>query len=83
MFYFSNSQPKYINKNTVNDAMFPDSTGNIYYSCKTYNEVENCGKCDNKEECKECLNGYSSAIIDGKYYCLLNGDINNEYYLDS
>ena len=49
--------------------MFKESTGNIYYSCKTHNDIENCAKCDNKEECKECLNGYSFAFIDGNYFC--------------
>ena len=63
--------------------MFKESTGNIYYSCKVHNNIENCAKCDNKEECKECLNGYSLVFIDENYSCLLNGNINNEYYLDS
>ena len=82
VFYYSNSQSQCINKNSVDDTMFSGSTGNVYYSCNKYNDIENCGKCDNKEECKLCLDGYGLAIINGKYYCLLNEDINNEYYLD-
>ena len=82
VFYYSNSQSQCINKNSVDETMFKDIIQDIYYSCKAHNNIENCAKCDNKEECKECLNGYSFAFIDGNYYCLLNGNINNEYNLN-
>ena len=39
VFYYSNSQSQCINKNSVDETMFKESTGNIYYSCKAYNNI--------------------------------------------
>ena len=82
LFYDDNELPSCIDKTSVDDLMFTNTTDKkIYYSCNKYNDINNCEECNKKDECENCISGYS--IVNGKKLCLLTSDINDhKYYQD-
>ena len=65
--------------NTIQFYKFENDEIN-YYSCKYFNDVENCLECENKENCLKCLEGYT--IVNNSRACILQQDIDNHlvYY---
>ena len=65
--------------NTIQFYKFENDEIN-YYSCKYFNDVENCLECENKENCLKCLEGYT--FVNNSRACILQQDIDNHlvYY---
>ena len=72
-------------KNTIqndnSNNYFSDDEGNNYYSCSNslYHSVENCQKCNNKDTCLSCKNGYQ--IVGSNDLCISNSDLKKNKYV--
>ena len=60
---------------------FYDGEKGEYYTCKNYNNIQNCLECTNKNRCIKCKEGYT-FINDNKAICIQITELGNEYYHD-
>ena len=75
---YRNSPPSCVLRSSVDDTMYT-TDNKKYYPCNSalYNDIPNCEKCDNKEQCKQCSSSYT---INGTSSCILTSDINDHKY---
>ena len=75
---YLNSPPSCVLRSSVDDTMYT-TDNKKYYPCNNalYNDIPNCEKCDNKEQCKQCSSSYT---INGTSSCILTSDINDHKY---
>ena len=75
---YRNSPPSCVLRSSVDDTIYT-TDNKKYYPCNNalYNDIPNCEKCDNKEQCKQCSSSYT---INATTSCILTSDINDHKY---
>jgi len=75
---YGSSPPSCVLRSSVDDTMYT-TDNKKYYPCNNalYNDIPNCEKCDNKEQCKQCSSSYT---INATTSCILTSDINDHKY---
>ena len=75
---YLHSPPSCVLRSSVDDTMYT-TDNKKYYPCNNelYNDIPNCEKCDNKEQCKQCSSLYT---INATTSCILTSDINDHKY---
>ena len=66
-----------------NNQFYTNDSGENYYSCKLYNDIEKCLECTSKETCTKCQDTYTLVNLDNinNKVCILQEDIDaHKYY---
>ena len=80
VLYYGNTPPSCLDKTSIDDTMYTTDNKN-YYPCnnREYHDIDNCVKCNKRDECQFCSNSYT--LVNGNRLCLLTAYITNkEYY---
>ena len=66
-YYFLNNDFTKCYNNPINNSYFTEDNGKTYLSCE--NEIQNCIKCNKRDYCIDCKDGY--IIDEGNSLCIL------------